>query len=120
MTTPFSVEETARATYPHAITIQADGGRSWYVFVGNVYPLTAKRKRAIGAALCEARGIPLPTDMLGTFDRTPFGRDTDYRLTWETITNNATGEVRETFSYRHTMGSGHGHLASGLHVITID
>ena len=120
MTTPFSIEKTAETFYPHAVTLSADQGRTTYVFVGNVFPLTAKRKRAIATALCESRGIPAPADMVSAFDRTPFGRHTDYTLTWETVTDNATGDTRETFSYSHTMGLGGGLPASGLHVITIN
>lgn len=118
MSTPYTVETVNTEYHAHMIVFGSSQNR--LMFVGNVFPLTAKRKREIVRRTCELRNIPIPSDIpLETvFDRNPFCRWEDVTLRWQTVTNNATGDVRLDISDTHSHGGG-SNIAANVTVVTL-
>ena len=117
--TPFTMSKPHRTeTHPHAILF--GNNRKKLIFVGNVYPLTAKRKAAIVAATVEAFDIPMPDAPPETvYDKNPYSRMSGVTVEWYNITDNSTGSTETKVSWTYDMGSGNGHPADSVTVITI-
>lgn len=104
-TTPYTVTTHTTEHYPHAIVFGNNERR--FMFVGDVFPLTAKRKRAIVSHVVKARDLPLPPgDLAEVYNRNGFCKHENVTLKYQTITNNATGETREDVSDTHSHGGG--------------
>ena len=116
---PYSTETTATQEWPHAVSLFYAKTQTYLVCVGNVYPLTAKRKEKIVIEVCETLGFPLPDNLTEMFNISMFGRETNVTLEWQTITDNATGKKRHTLSMSHADGSCVGYALDKMIIKTI-
>ena len=106
--------------YAHAVVFGNSDKR--IVFVGAVFPLTQKRKRAIVAALIDAWGLPQLSDSIdgaNVFNRNAFMVHNDVTLTNETLTNDDdASDVRHYVADNHSHGGGTT-LADNHYLVTL-